>query len=98
MSSALIQSVTENRLPKSADEIEINSIEGGFMVYQAEKNRVHYLNHTAVLILELCSGRNSIAKIAEAVQKIYALPEAPTEEVREMINRMADEALLKFIS
>jgi len=64
------------------------------MVYQAGHNRVHYLNHTAVLVLELCNGRDSEEKIAGIVQEAYGLPESPEMEVRDIIAKMQTEALV----
>jgi hypothetical protein len=82
------------RFPKRADGLEINSIDGGFMVYQTEHNRVHYLNHTAVLVLELCNGRDSAEKIAGIVQEAYGLSEPPETEVRDIITKMETETLV----
>jgi hypothetical protein len=50
--------------PKRVDGLEINPAEDGFIIYQPEQDRVHYLNHTAVLVLELCNGKNTAAGIA----------------------------------
>ena len=79
--------------PKRIDGLEINQVEDGFMIYQAERDRVHYLNHTAVLILELCTGRNSPAEIARLVQAAYGLSDPPEKEVDEILARIQDEGL-----
>src|SRR5262249_35525069 len=39
--------------PRHIEGLEINPVEDGFMIYRPDADRVHYLNHTAVLILEL---------------------------------------------
>ena len=88
------EDIVTARFPKRADGLEINSIDGGFMVYQAEHNRVHYLNHTAVLVLELCNGRDSAEKIAGIVQEAYGLSELPETEVMDIITKMETEALV----
>jgi hypothetical protein len=92
MTSPSRESVTH--LPTRACGLEINAIEGGFMIYQSDRNRVHYLNHTAVLVLELCNGENSVATIAERIKRAYGLANAPEAEVREIIAKMQSEALL----
>jgi len=79
--------------PKRVDGLEINAVEDGFMIYQSEKDRVHYLNHTAVLILELCNGRNLPTQIAELVKTAYGLSNAPEKEVSEILAKMKDEGL-----
>lgn len=66
------------------------------MVYQSERNRVHYLNHTAVLILELCNGANSVAQIAKLVQDAFGLEDTHEVEVGEIMTRMEEEALVEL--
>jgi len=94
MMSETAEDISTARFPKRADDLEINPIDGGFMVYQAEHNRVHYLNHTAVLVLVLCNGRDSAQKIAGIVQEAYGLSEPPDGEVRDIIAKMETEALV----
>src|SRR5215510_14346666 len=79
--------------PERIEGLEITSADDGFLIYQPEKHRVHYLNHTAVLILELCTGQHSPTEIAELVRKTYGLPDMPTREVDEILSRLHDEGL-----
>ena len=79
--------------PKRIDGLEINQVEDGFIIYEPKRDRVHYLNHTAVLILELCNGRNSPAEIARLVQAAYSLSDPPQKEVDEILARIQDEGL-----
>lgn len=81
--------------PKRLDRLEINPAEDGFIIYQPEKDRVHYLNHTAVVILELCAGRNSPAAIAETLRKAYSLSKRPQKEVNEILAQMKEEGLVR---
>ena len=81
--------------PHRVDGLEINPVEDGFMIYQPEKDRVHYLNHTAVLVLELCNGRNSPTKIAEVVRAAYGVSEPLEKEVNEILAKMQDEGLVQ---
>ena len=81
--------------PQRIEGLEITSVDDGFLIYQPEKDRVHYLNHTAVLILELCNGLRSPAEIAELIQKTYDLPDAPTMEVDEVLEKMREEGLAR---
>ena len=74
--------------PKRVDGLEINPVEDGFMIYQPDRDRVHYLNHTAVLVLELSDGQRSATEIAGLVQKAYGLPKPPRKEVDETLVKM----------
>src|SRR5262245_27377738 len=81
--------------PRRADGIEIHRVEDGFMIHQAEVDLVHYLNHTAVLILELSNGRNTPARIATLLQHAYGLSDAPEREVAEALVKMTEEGLIR---
>jgi hypothetical protein len=83
------------RPPRRVDGLDINPVEDGFMIYRRETDRVHYLNHTAVLILELSNGRNTPARIARLLQHAYGLSEAPEGEVAETLAKMMEEGLIR---
>src|SRR6266542_3403255 len=72
--------------PRRLDGLEINPV---------ERDRVHYLNHTAVLILELCDGRNTPARIATLLKNAYGLSEAPEKEVTETLVKLTEEGLVR---
>jgi hypothetical protein len=80
--------------PERIEGLEITRVEDGFLIYQRDRDRVHYLNHTAVLVLELCNGRNGAGEIAELVRKTYGLPRAPEREVDEVLGQLHDEGLI----
>ncbi len=80
--------------PTKVAGLEISETADGFMIHQPEKDRVHYLNHTAVVILEMCTGENSEQEIVETLQKAYGLSSPPTNEVRETLSSMIDEGLV----
>jgi Coenzyme PQQ synthesis protein D (PqqD) len=80
--------------PKIADDIEINEVEDGYVIYQKEKDKVHYLNKTAVLVLECCTGTNSVSEIGNILQEAYDLPEIPEKEVNDCLNNLYKEGLI----
>ncbi len=84
-----------NEQPKIADSIDINEVEDGYVIYQQEKDKVHYLNKTAVLVLESCTGGNTIANIGTIVKDAYQLPEVPEKEVTDCLNTLFQEGLIK---
>jgi hypothetical protein len=81
--------------PKRVDGLDINPAEDGYIVYQAELDRVHFLNATAVLILELCNGNNSEQEIADMIKDGCGLEGNPAEDVKETLAKMKAEGLLK---
>lgn len=80
--------------PKAKDGLDISPTEGGFAVFRPEVDQVHFLNHAAVLVLELCTGKNSTAEIASLIQKAYGLPEAPLQNVAEAVATLGNLGLL----
>jgi hypothetical protein len=72
---------------------EVDEVEDGFVVYQPDRNRVHYLNRTAALVLELCTGRLTTAEIAAVVQQAFDLSESPLGDVEAILAKLRAEAL-----
>jgi hypothetical protein len=78
-----------DRLQKAQD-LEIHIVDGQCVVFDTGADRVHYLNPTAALVLELCDGSRSIQQIAGFVQEAYALPESPIDEVTRCLRSFRD--------
>jgi hypothetical protein len=87
--------VNWDALPRRAEGIEINPVPDGYIVYQPAQDRVHYLNHTAVLVLELCTGRVRAADIPSLLKDAYDLSEPPTDEVRACLETLSTEGLVR---
>jgi hypothetical protein len=81
--------------PRKADGLEINEVADGYVVYHAALDRVHYLNHTAVIVLELCTGENDADAIAGFVQRAYELSEPPAAEVGACLERLVKVGLVE---
>ena len=81
--------------PRSIPGLDITPAEGGYIVYQPELDRVHHLNYSARLILELCTGANSAAEIAAFLQDAYEMPHAPVAMVCEAIAKLSELRLIE---
>jgi hypothetical protein len=82
--------------PTHIDGLDISPADGGYIIYRAEQDRVHFLNPTAVLILEFCNGKNSREQIVELVRQAYGLAHAPLDEVDEALRQLNAEGLLLY--
>lgn len=80
--------------PKKSDGLETDEVEDGYVVYQPDRARVHYLNPTANLILELCDGELTAAQIAGLIAEAFELAEPPMQEVEEALATLESEGLL----
>ena len=81
--------------PKQIEGLDFDETDEGYVIYEPEKDRVHYLNHTAALVLELCNGTHTPEGIVELVQQAYGLAEPPREAVKTVLTQMKDEGLLQ---
>ena len=80
--------------PQRTGAGELERIADGYMLHQPERDRVHYLNHTAVMVLELCDGTLSPEEIAAALEQLFELPEPPLAEVGECLAALRKEELI----
>lgn len=83
--------------PLRAEGIEVVPSADGYVVYDSAHDRVHYLNHTAALVLEFATGENSDAEITRMLQVAYDLPAPPTREVHDCLEQLRDEGLVSAV-
>ena len=81
-------------LPSRVDEIDVLEMADGFVIYHAARERVHFVNHTAAIVLELCDGTKSDAEIATLVGRCYDLPQPPEAEVADCLTQLREEGLV----
>lgn len=80
--------------PCKVDGVEVTEVPDGFIVYQPDRERVHYLNATAVLVLELCNGSVRAGDIPDLLRRAYELATEPTDEVADCLERLLAEGLV----
>lgn len=80
--------------PLRSGSLDITPSDDGYIIYQPDQDRVHYLNATAALILEFCDGRRSQAELADLVKDAYGLPESPVQVVDDAVAQMKSSGLL----
>lgn len=85
---------TVSALPSRIDGIDVVEVADGFVVYHPERDRVHFFNHTAAVVLELCDGTKSDADIISLTQRLYDLPEPPEAEVAQALTQLREEGLV----
>ena len=84
--------------PKAVEGLVHSPLDGGSAVYQASADRVHYLNHTGAVIMELCNGLHSVEEIVEFLQVSFALREPPDAEVRDLLENMTAMGLVSWLT
>ena len=83
-----------NVRPQRSPALEINEVTDGFLVYQSDRDRLHFLNATAVLVLESCDGTLRADELPELIATAFGLASAPTEDIEACITEMLREGLL----
>ncbi|MEL6201199.1 MAG: PqqD family protein [Pseudomonadota bacterium] len=74
--------------------LEVQHMPDGFVVYQPENEKVHYLNPTASIVFELCGAGQSKSAIAGYLQKAFSLDEPPLEQVDQCIADLLKQKLI----
>jgi Coenzyme PQQ synthesis protein D (PqqD) len=81
--------------PAVGDGLEVNETKDGLIVYEPDRDRVHYLNATAAVVFTLCDGTRDAAAIADAVGKAFDLDHSPLADVNDCLSQLRDEGLLQ---
>lgn len=80
---------------RRAEGVELSEVTDGFLVYQPERDRVHYLNPTAALLLAVCDGSLRAEELPPFLAASFSLPEPPRDEVASCLLKLLGEGLLE---
>lgn len=75
-------------------DVACNEVPDGYVVYDPQRDEVHYLNLTAAAVLELCDGETDSAAIAQSMQVAFGLPQAPKADVEACLQSLATQGLI----
>lgn len=75
--------------------LEINQAPDGYVIYQSGPDRVHFLNMTAAVVLELCDGEHSLQEIVEILQAAYDLDTPPLDDFKASVSNLITEGLVQ---
>jgi len=78
-----------------AEGLEVNEVSDGLVVHQEGPERVHYLNNTAALVFELCTGTHSVEGITELLRVTFGLDAPPAAEVASCIDQLRHQGVLQ---
>lgn len=82
-------------IPRRVESVELVEQDDGLVAFLPDRARVHFLNPTGALVLELCDGVRTDEEIVALVQELFALPAPPTDEVRALLAQALDEGLIE---
>src|SRR5881396_1686123 len=80
--------------PRVREEVTVCDIDGEAVVYDPYVE-LHYLNHSAALVLDLCDGEATMREMASAIADVYEMPADDIEnQVRSTVRQLKDRNLL----
>lgn len=82
-------------LLRRSDDLDVNEVPDGYIIYQLSRDRVHYLNKTAALVFEFCDGKRDSDDIVLRVRQLYGLDTSSDEDVRGCIESLLREGLIQ---
>ncbi|MEP2943049.1 MAG: PqqD family protein [Hyphomicrobiales bacterium] len=60
---------------KTIDGVDLNEVPDGYVIYDNDANKVHYLNTTAAIVYQLLDGSQTVDTIAELVKQAFGVGE-----------------------
>jgi len=84
---------SENPCLRKVADFEIEESPDGFVVTDLDGER-HHLNHSALFILECCTGDADPGEIARTVQDAYGLPDPPHDLVEQCLGELHSGGLI----
>ncbi len=79
---------------RQAPGLEISEAVDGVLAYQRDRDRVHFLNPTAALVLESCDGTLAVGELPELVPAAFDLPVSPIADIDACVASLLQEGLL----
>ncbi len=77
-----------------ADDLDVNEVPDGYVIYQVSRDRVHYLNKTAAIVFEFCDGKREADDVVLRVKQLFALDSSADAEIRSCIASLLKEELV----
>lgn len=77
-----------------AANLEVHEVPDGYIIYQTERDRVHYLNATAAVIFEFCDGRHAPDEIVSRVATAFEIGPSGHDEIRAGLESLMKEGLV----
>jgi hypothetical protein len=81
-----------------ARNLEIHDVPDGYIIYNPDQDRVHYLNKTAAIIFEFCDGSRATDDIVQRVATAFELAPSAHDEIREGLASLLQEGLVSSSS
>jgi hypothetical protein len=82
--------------PTVKEGLELTESEDGLVIYDESTERVHHLNPTAAVILELCGTVRTVDEITETFGRLYPGLDDPANHVWACLDELGREDLVSL--
>jgi hypothetical protein len=79
---------------RQAPDIDIREVTDGYVAYQPDRDRLHYLNPTAAFVFQTCDGTVRAGELPALVAAAFGLERPPVEDVERCLDTLVGERLL----
>ncbi|CAN5441493.1 hypothetical protein BH10ACT1_BH10ACT1_33940 [soil metagenome] len=79
---------------RSVEGLDVNEVDDGLVVYDGDRDRVHYLNPTAGVVFALCTGEHAEAALPALVREVFGTTEPTDAEVADCLATLRAEGLV----
>jgi hypothetical protein len=79
---------------RHVEGLDVNEVEDGLVVYDPDRDRVHYLNPTAGVIFALCADEPAEAALPTLVREALDADEPGDRDVAECLAKLRAEGLV----
>lgn len=83
-----------SRTPRQVAGLEVHDTDDGLVIYQMSADRVHYLNPSAAVIFELCTGEHTAEQIVDLVRIAWELDAPPSADVDACLAQLRGDGLV----
>lgn len=79
---------------RSVEGLDVNEVDDGLVVYDGDRDRVHYLNPTAGVVFALCTGEHLASDLPLLVRDVFGTSEPSDAEVADCLATLRAEGLV----
>jgi hypothetical protein len=85
---------SKGRIYKRAEGLEPTEVPDGCVIFDKNREVVHFLNPTAAVVFELCDGAHDAVAIAAAMCDAFDLAAAPKADVEDCLASLYSQGLV----
>jgi hypothetical protein len=87
--------MTAGHRPSAVEGLEVTEVGDGLVVYDPERDRVHYLNAAAAVAFTFCDGARDRQSVVEATTKVFGPDTISQNDVEACITQLEEERVLR---